>query len=501
MRVVPDPLSAAALAYLALPSLIFLLGWAELPVGLPIAALVVVAVATLAGQLPAQQESSRSVAAWGFLLLLAAGWAALAGGSHLTYANKDWITRDTVFADLILTAWPPSYGDLEGAPLVLRTAMGFFLPPALAAKTAGLIWAPAAMFVWTWIGAFLFLGLLPLPQKFSLRFVALAALPVLFSGMDALGIVLTLGHAPIFPLPFEWWGKWTYSSLTAQLFWAPNHALALFIGTALFFRYRTAPGVLQLAVVLLPLLLIWTPFAPIGLLPWFAWAMLQVRHSDTRLERVSKVQWSALLALTLLVAALFSAPGVPAAFSDEVAAGGRLDASHDGLPSLLLAYAQFIGCEFLILALVLHPFAGTLRREWALATTLLLLIPLIRFGPSNDWVLRVATPSLVVLMIVTAHALGAGIAIPAMRLRLVPVVLVISIGAATPVSEITRALTWRRSPPNYGSSLLQDQRGYLAPHYIGRLEGAPRAVLFRSPVRVPEAEARLARVPASLRLR
>lgn len=500
MARVPDTLSAVALAYLSLPSFVFLLGWVEPAFGIPATLSVMLALVSVIRGMPAQKDSS-STGAVLLLGVLALVWGTLAGGSHFAYANKDWITRDAVYADLVLTAWPPSYGWHDGEALILRTAMGFFLPPALGAKLFGIEWAPTLLLLWTSLGAFLFLVLLPLPKRLGLGLLAMTLVAVLFSGMDVLGIVLTLGHAPMFPLPLEWWSKWTYSSLTAQLFWAPNHALALFIGSALFFRHRNEISVVSLAAIMLPLLLIWTPFAPIGLLPWFAWAVLRQEYGLRSLSKVTSPQWIAAIALTAIIGVLFTAPGVPADFSTTATPGGAWDTRDNTVMQVAMHYLQFVGCEFLILALVLYLLANTLRVELALATLVLLAIPLVRFGPSNDWVLRVSTPSLVILMIVTLKALEINFAAPGAWRRSAPLLLVLTIGAVTPAFEVCRAFLWRRSPPNYGVSLLQDQRGFAAPHYIGRLQGDVRRALFKTPEPVPETEARLAKVPSSLRYR
>jgi len=500
MSGISDRLSAVALLYLAAPSLVFLLGWIESAPGLAAAALLAFALWRTLGRIAAP-ETRHTPAATAYLAALAALWAALGGEGHFVYANIDWASRDSVYADLILGGWPVAYGEHAGTPLILRTAMGYFLPPAALAKLFGITAAPMLLYFWTALGTFLFLALLPLPRHFSPRLMLLGLVPVLFSGMDYLGILLTLGHVPLFPLPLEWWSKWTYSSLTAQLFWAPNHALALWLGAALFFRHRQDPRLPALALILLPLLLLWTPFAPLGLLPWFAWGVWRLRRSGISWTNGTTAdQWAAAIALTILVGALFSARGVPAEFSAPVLQGGAWDTSQNTYLEVALHYVQFVGCEFLLLSILLAPHVGALRAEWALATTFLLLVPAVRFGPSNDWVLRASTPSLVILMIVTLCAVEAGFASAAARRRLLPVLLLLSIGALTPVFEISRALMWRRTPSNYGYSLLQTQRGYLAPNYIGRFEGDARRALFRTPVRVPESQARQALLAAPPRL-
>lgn len=496
-----DPLSATALLYLAAPSFVFLFGWLELPLAFAALALLSIALIQLLRRLP-----PRPVPYSGFALALIITigllWASLGGAGHLVYANIDWATRDTVYADLILAAWPPSYGVHDGAPLMLRTAMGYFLPPAALTKLAGIRWATMILLGWTALGVALFLALLPLPRQFGWRLVLVALAVVFFSGMDYLGVLLVLGHVPIFPTPLEWWRQWTFSSLTAQLLWAPNHALALWLGATLYFRHRFDFPLPSLVLMMLPLLLLWTPFAVIGLLPWVFWSLWVARHSLLpALRQTSVAQWLSALLLIAIVGSLFATKGVATDFAPRVGTYGptgqlgRLDLE------LVLNYIQFAGCEFLILALLLIPFVGTLRREFSLAVGLLLVIPLFRFGPSNDWALRVSTPSLVILMIVTISVLADGLNDKQKLRKQIPILVVLLIGALTPYFEFARAVLWKQTPPNYGESLVEQQRGYLAPHYIGRLDRAELQAVFKKPGLVPNAQERQELIPPEFRRR
>jgi hypothetical protein len=54
------------------------------------------------------------------------------------YANPDWYIRDAVLGDLVNFEWPLHYLSAEGEPLILRSAIGYFLPPALFGKIFGL---------------------------------------------------------------------------------------------------------------------------------------------------------------------------------------------------------------------------------------------------------------------------------------------------------------------------------------------------------------------------
>jgi hypothetical protein len=500
MRRPSDPISTAALVYLAAPSFAFLLGWLEFPAGVTLAALLAAAGNRLVRQLP-HRPFTHTPGAWTWLLAVAALWAAFSGAGHFVYANTDWRTRDTVYADLILTSWPPGYGLGDGVPLVLRTAMGYFLPPALLAKLMGIEFASGFLFAWTALGVALFLLLLPLPQRLCWRLVISCALVVFFSGMDWPAIGLIHGHLPMFPLPLEWWRPWTYTSLTGQLLWAPNHALAIWLGTSLFFRHRDDPALAALALVLLPILLLWTPFAVLGLLPWLLWGAL--RHypsARAALGTAGAVQWLFALAFTAVLAGLFSRPGIAAGLALPDPAGSAAIARAGGIDLELFAgFVQFLAFEFGILALLLRPRDTESRQALALATVMLSLLPLIRFGPSDDWLLRVTTPSLLILMLLTLAEFNA----PGREILRSPrhgvMVGVLLLGAITPLFEFSRAILWQRTPPNYGQSLVEGQQGFLPPHYLGKLDLAGLQVLLKALSPVPEAASRQMLLPPSMR--
>lgn len=491
MKRLADPISAAALAYLATPSLVFLIGWLEPVPGLVLSALLGIALLQLT-----LQQQSRSIAsslrAMLALMSIAAAWAAFSGGSHFFFANPDWRTRDTVYADLILSSWPPSYGFHEGSHLVLRTAFGYFLPPALLSKLMGLDWAPVILWFWTATGVALFMMLLPLPARLGPRLLILCFVVIFFSGMDFPAILLIHGHMPVFPLPLEWWRPWTYTSLTGQLFWAPNHALALWLGTALFFRHRADERLPALSVLLFPMLLLWTPFAVIGLLPWFVWGIAKLCPSPLAgFRKVTICQWLALAGLCATTIALFSRPGLGVHYALPDPGGNAVKADNvTNWIELISGYWEFAFFEFGLLAALLRPIRPDLRQAQIIATAILLLLPLVRLGPSNDWLLRVSTPSLLMLLLLTLGEFNAELAGLYRSRRLTALVAVLLLGAITPYFEFARAILWTKTPPNYGFSLLEQNRGFLAPHYVGVLDKAILQSLFRTPAPVPDSAAR-----------
>lgn len=487
MSRLPDRVSAAVLCYLAAPVLVFVLGWLKPIPGIALAGLLAWAVYRLCADMAPGENSRRSLAVLAWLLGLALVWSALGGAGHLVYANLDWRTRDAVYADLILSAWPPSYGVEAGVDLVLRSATGFFLAPAAVAKLAGLGLAPALLLAWCALGVFLFFLMLPLPAAFNRRLLLLSLAVVFFSGMDYAAIVLVHGQTPVFPLPLEWWRPWTYTSLTGQLFWAPNHAIPLWLGTVLIFRHRDSPGLPALGIVLLALLLFWTPFA-IGLAPWLVWALWQRRVSTVfAVGDIALPYWLTALSFGALGIAYLSLPGIETIPLHLGGGAGSSGASTGGwsLPDTFTAYVQFAAFEFVLLALLIRPPHTAMRQALGLAVALLLLLPLIRIGPSNDWMLRISTPCLIMLLLLALAELDRPMADRRHMRRQACLLIALGIGAITPLFEIGRALTWQRTPPNFGATLVEQQGGHRPPHYLGRLDLPILQVLFRTPSPVP----------------
>lgn len=479
----PDVLTLAALGYLALPNLMFFAGWFRLPFALLGTALVMLALWQFGRRRDVSWSLPHTLPALLLIALVASLWTACGGAGHFMYANADWHVRDTVLGDLVFSDWPPYYSERDGAFHILRSAIGYFLPVAMAGKWLGIGSVDILLYVWTALGTLLFLLLLPLPRRFGWMFLLLLLVPIFFSGMDFLGIVLVTGDLPMFPLRLEWWLPFSYSSLTGQLYWAPNHALALWLATVLFFRHWGHPALASLMIVLVPLLVVWTPFAVAGLLPFLGLALLRrmlaglpsVNPGLTWLQVAIALclSWMTIRLMTLGVAAI---PGAATA------------SYHPADDRFLLKYAVFCLMEFAILAFVL---ARGLRHSHGLfwlAVAILLALPLYQYGPSNDTMLRLSTPCLLILMMICLDQIRscAESSLHDIKRSALPVLgLVLLIGAHTPFNEIWRALTFRRTPPNYGMTLVDTQHGSEVPHYVGRLDRPDLIAMLRAPGRVP----------------
>lgn len=464
-----DGLTAWALAYLALPNVIFLFGWFRLPVALLLCAAMVYFLAGAFWSRPVVWRSERTRSTLLIIVATSCAWSAFGGGSHFMYANTDWEIRDAVLGDLVNLEWPVHYLAADGGPLILRSAIGFFLPPALFGKLFGLAHIDLAMYVWTVGGVLIFLLLLPLPRRAGWRLALALLLVVFFSGMDFVGIVIATESMPIFPLRLEWWAPLSYPSLTGQLLWAPNHCLPSWIAALLCFRHRHGAEFLRVILAFIPLTLIWTPFTAIGLFPFVILAALHF---------IQKCGWHHVPWDAVIAVAIFSLPIGLFLMIDL----GQIEAGIATTPPTaagnyafqtvsLHTYLLFAGCEFLFLAMVIAPHVRQGRQEFWLAVVVLLALPLLRFGPTNDLGLRLSTIPLVILLVICLQTLFSQE--PSSRPTIWIACMFLVIGAHTAFNELWRSASLPRSTADYRQTLADRQGGRPAAHYVGRLRSSP----------------------------
>lgn len=144
------PISIACLLYLLLPCLLFLAGWVQPVVAWPVGLLLLGAVLEMARQCPARPLYWNAAGAGRIVLLLglATLWVLTTGPWGLVEQSGDATVRNAIYAALVRDSWP-----LTVAGNCFIYYLGFWLPPALAAKWG----APAelALLVWMLLGLWL----------------------------------------------------------------------------------------------------------------------------------------------------------------------------------------------------------------------------------------------------------------------------------------------------------------------------------------------------------
>ncbi len=466
--------------YLLVPFLIFCLGFFRAVVSIPIALvflwLIVKNWRRSTNDRPSWSVSRRAL---GMTVLVVVLWVVLSGIGGFAFQNTDFHIRNAIFRDLINYSWPVKYFTDPAAPSVPYTLtyyIGFWLPAALVGKIAGWQVANIALYIWSVLGILLTLFLLA--QKIRLSLGKLALLLVFFSGMDFLGTLLLMIAVPgtrntLWPPIFhlEWWlpgFDFQYSSFTTQLFWVFNQAIPVWLCMALLFVSRERRSIL----------LVWALccfFAPVPALGMFPYVVLKIPSHlgiSEDFRAVPKIP-----SLRLFFSRLFQ--DIRALLTFENVLGGGLvlgisllyflsnvQASSTGTSRLQgaadwILYAIFLLFEGVLLWVFLSSrYKADLN--WYMAGVLLVVIPLINLGAARDFCLRASIPTLFMLLLWSAETLSRH----EDRLR-AGLILLLCIGALTPVYEINRSVfrtaSYIFSPPTAAEKLAGQQVNIYVP--------------------------------------
>lgn len=463
-----------AVCYLALPILIFFLGWFSLGVGAVLAILLLVGLLPVFGGRGARLHRGTP---WTMVLVAFAAalvWSALGGAGHFVYANADWPTRDAVLRDLVVSGWPPGYGSVGGVEVILRNPVAYYLPAALLGKVLGLERADFLLFLWTVLGVGLFF-VMALSGSRTVRHVVITiAVVVFFSGMDVFGTERYFVERPALTEHLEWWARFfQYSANTTQLFWVPNHALPGWLVAALVYRHWRNPEFLKIAPIAIAVTPLWSPLITIGLAPFAI--LIAPHHLRQNTWRSAVLPWAWLGALTT-----FAATASYLVLDGAAIRSGWTASFVNSFSELAGIYVKFVLFEFGILTVAIW----LIRRDVLIVASavVLLALPFYMFGPGNDLAMRASIPALMILCLAAIDALSQVNWGERPKL-VVPLLFCLTFGSVTAIHEIARALLFPRWPPALHRNLIEASRGAPA-HYVARLSPILARVM-RSPQAVP----------------
>lgn len=383
------------------------------------------------------------------ILAISLVWAAIAGTGHFFYANRDWIIRDAVLNDLSVTAWPTVYalGKTASSYLVLRAPIAYYLPAAAIGHLTSPLVASYALYAWTALGWGLVLTLTCSLFKTCRQHIACILIMTVFSGMDWLGHIWSSGTIPQSSVHIEWWMKFIqYSGNTTLLFWVPNHALPAWIGILLILRHWQAPQLARLTPLLATAIPLWSPFAAIGLFPFFLLGIHWKRDAKLVFSPHSGLPFVVLFLLTALYIGMDA---------EQIPHGWRISMVASNA-KFIYRYSLFCLLEFAILALVLARIVPV-HRTLLIAVLILAALPFYYYSIHNDLGMRASIPALTVLAITSIKAMDFQ-QITRWHLLLIGI---LAVGALGSMQEVKRA--------------------FLVPAWNYRSESLPDAILSERP--------------------
>lgn len=228
-----------AYIYLALPMILFLLGWCRPLIGVPLAGVCVWSlILSFRGRKYSEPVWKLTPKDGWKLVVIAAVvfvWVALSGIGGYVWQNGDHAWRNRILHILVEYEWPPTTEERG-----LTYYIGTWLPAALIGRELGADQAHTALFLWVLLGVCLAYALICV-RKEKIVLWPLVIL-VFFSGLDIVGANMFSEDAVrIFDFEhLEWWAprlpyELQYSSNTTQLFWVFNQSVPVWLATLLIF--------------------------------------------------------------------------------------------------------------------------------------------------------------------------------------------------------------------------------------------------------------------------
>ena len=446
-----------SIVYLAAPVVIWLVGWFEWWIGLPVAGLLV---AGLWGSLSGSWRISLSLPVL-VSLLAALAWMLLTpiGGLWESPHDTRWII--ITLLDMGRGEWPTYLTDYLNidSPL-LSYYLGFYMVPGLIGRWLGPASLSWALPLWTWSGVALltivFTRGLPTLRASLLAIVIL----IFFSEMDALEYVLHLGLRDayelmssrlsrnlelqsIVPTPSKLYP--TYPTTSVILWWSPHHPIASGLVALIIVQSRHHLRFAAISCLLLAICLFWSPFGVIGLLPLAATSVLKqgIRPFLT---------WPNLLASPPLVGlvSLYL-------FSNDIPKGiGWLWQSYANNIQMLIDVMWLYLTAFVLLVFVLWRMNRHVIKEPVLIASLAVLAvtPWLVYNPEavngiiDDsinvyfFTTRGAVPAIIILTYFTSRTVVGRLPEITHRLWPASLIVILAVGALTPLFIFLRSTNY-----------------------------------------------------------
>ncbi len=339
-------------------------------------------------------------------------WVFISGSGGMGLMSHDHTKSSAIYKDIVENSLPVSY-QYNGKTIYLATYLGYYLPMPILFGWLKWKFLMLAVALWTYLGVSLgMFWFCKLVNSFS-PFVILFFIFV--SGWDIAGLIHGIGfngsfnllikefyeHQPFFAIMIDKKMMLLYQSNTQTLFWSPQHAIASWIASGLFFYEFIYENDNKNSAIYLALLPFWSPFMLVGLLPFYL-------YSATKQGIKKYFIGSNFVLIPITLITLWFVNSIPIGNVDK----GFLFYK----PERLLGYFDefetylfFIFFEVLIWAIPIYLiFKKYAEKKWVnlflFSILVLLIIPFYKLGKFNDWSQRVSMPALFLLWVMVARS-------------------------------------------------------------------------------------------------
>lgn len=321
-------------------------------------------------------------------------WMLLCGQCGIVFQAADWNGRNAQLQDLVAYSWPIYYSD--GSALTYY--IGHFLFPALVGKIFGLGAARVALMIYTSLGVYIiWLYLVKITKADSdLKQTLVLLLLVFFGQTENLHTFMSNIFNSLLNINPQGivFGFTNNFDSFAYVF---NQVTCAFMVLCIFFDDDTkVENFLFLGV---PMLL-FSPFMLCGIFVVFAAATIKqiVKYKNDLIafaKRLLSVQNICAILIIFPFIMLYLSGNI---FATKPKALGFSLVSYSGRISV---YVLFVIFEFLLYSVLLYP-KNKKNLYFYVANTILLILPFCSMGKYNDFITRISSVGLFILMIMSA---------------------------------------------------------------------------------------------------
>ncbi len=392
----------SAYFYIAIPALIFILGWIKWTIAIPAALALCYCfflAITAEKSRPAEEVSFEVTkktlyVSIGFVVV----WLFMSGIAGFTYQNEDHQYRNAIFSDLTTRSWPTVYSiggngavaALNNKETILAYYIGYWLPSAAIGKVLGIGAGKFFLYLWSLAGVLFIL-------YFTFKYLRRFSFPLLL-------IVLFFGHAYII-------GSLKYYSISDLIkfdyrLWSARLAIADSIHSGVYWVYNQyIIPVLVFTLILnkiAPKNLVFIyvfvffqgPFAFLGIAPFILFDMIKQYRSDNKgiVEFITRY-----ISIQNIFGAVVMLPMFYLYLSGNTAAQHSTILHVKPQTALL-----FLATTFGLISVLIFP---KYKREpiYYFTIALLTIIPFIQVGHGSDFGNRVSVPAMFMLMLMVTR--------------------------------------------------------------------------------------------------
>lgn len=423
--------------YLVIPILIFFIGWCNLPTAIIGSIVIIVSLYFSFKNAPQLwlPQSKKQIMFLISIFIISLIWVYLSGIGALVFQNGDHNCRNPIFEMLVTEHWPVYHSE---QPAVLTYYIAFWLPSAIVGKLFNSIQIGYYFqILWASLGIFLFFYyILALLRKKNYIPVLIF---IFFSGLDIVGVILKLQIDNFFNLSshIEWWSSiFQFSSMTTQLFWVFNQAIATWLIVPLLSLEKNNKSI----GFLYACLFLHSTLPAIGIFPFILyWCFkngqkkITVANFKSAFLSLFTFQNTIGAILVFVVCYLYLSSNI---------SGGNINTILYLINDYKTFFVLFITFFFLEAGIYFIAISKIYYKKiiYYIALFCLLIYPFITIGFSADFCMRASIPALVVLYILIVKAIEKRYYYKKCVISCVILILALSIGAITPIHEFYRTI-------------------------------------------------------------